>query len=115
MTGIFNFNINFSSADDNNKDDDNDESSKILSPTYQVYSDLGYIDPDTDVKTEEDVENYYKSLLYGCLNCDLILENQMFMDMHFCSRNGKSKYYEHQQEALNRKIEKLSSGNNNNE
>jgi hypothetical protein len=31
----------------------------------------------------------------------------MYMTIHFCSRNGKSKYYEHQQEALNRKIEKL--------
>ena len=30
-----------------------------LSPIYQVYSDLGYIDPNT-VETEEDAENYYK-------------------------------------------------------
>ena len=34
-----------------------------LSLTYQVYSDLGEINP-YSVKTEEDEENYYKSLLW---------------------------------------------------
>jgi hypothetical protein len=93
---------------------ENNNNNYSLSPIYQVYSDLGEIDPDS-VKTEEDIENYYKSLLWGCKNCDLILENKIGMTVHFCSRNGKSKFYEHQQEALNRKIERLKLSNNNNE
>ena len=59
------------------------------------------------METEEDEELYYKSLLYGCKNCDLISENRMYLVTHHCSRNGKSKYYEHQQELINRKLEKL--------
>lgn len=78
-----------------------------LSPIYQVYSDLGYIDPNT-VETEEDAEKYYKSQLYGCKKCNLISENRMYMVTHLCSRNGKSKYEQHQMEAMNRKIQKLS-------
>ena len=69
-----------------------------------------FIDPDS-VKTEEDEQNYYNSLLYGCKNCDLISENRMYRVRHLCSRNGKSKYELHQQEAMNRKIAKLSSKN----
>ena len=62
-----------------------------LSPIYKVYPDLEDIDPES-VETEDE-ENYYKSLLWGCKNCDLIKENRMFMVVHFCSRNDKSKYY----------------------
>ena len=77
-----------------------------LSPIYKIYSDLEEIDP-YSVETDEDKELYYKSLLYGCKKCDLISENKTYMVMHLCSRNGKSKYYEHQQEAMNRKLDKL--------
>ena len=80
-----------------------------LSPIYQVYSDLGNIDPNT-VETEEDAENYYKSQLYGCKKCDLTSENRMYMVTHFCSRNNKSNYEQHQMEAMNRKLEKLKKG-----
>ena len=59
------------------------------------------------VETEQDEELYYKSLLYGCKNCDLILENRMYMVTHLCSRNNKSKYEQHQMEAMNRKLERL--------
>jgi hypothetical protein len=77
-----------------------------LSVPYQVFSDLGYIDP-WSVKTMEDEENYYKSLLYGCMKCDRIESSINLMLIHDCSNNGKSKYYQHQQEALNRKITKI--------
>jgi hypothetical protein len=78
-----------------------------LSPIYQIYSNLGEIDP-YSVETEEQEDLYYKSLLYGCKNCDLISENKMYMVTHSCSRNGKSKYEKHQMEAMNREIQKLS-------
>ena len=68
--------------------------STYLSPIYQVYSDLGKIDVYI-VETEEDAENYYKSLLYGYINCDLTSENRMYLVTHYCSRNGKSKYELH--------------------
>lgn len=42
-----------------------------LSIPYQLYSSLGVINPWT-VKTQEDEDNYYKSLLYGCRECDRI-------------------------------------------
>jgi hypothetical protein len=77
-----------------------------LSPIYQIYSDLGYIDPKS-VKNEEQEDLYYKSLLYGCKKCDLTSENRMYMVTHSCSRNGKSKYEQHQMDAFNRKIERL--------
>ena len=59
------------------------------------------------MNTEEDEQNYYNSLLYECKNCDLISEKRMYMVMHYGSRNGKSKYELHLQEAMNRKIERL--------
>jgi hypothetical protein len=62
-----------------------------LSPVYQVYSDLGYIDPES-VENEEQEDLYYKSLLWGCKKCDMISENRMYMVTHYCSRNGNSKY-----------------------
>lgn len=65
-----------------------------LSLIYQIYSDLGEMDP-YSVETEQDEELYYKSLLYGCKNCDLILENRMYMVTHLYSRNNKSKYEQH--------------------
>ena len=77
-----------------------------LSPIYQVYSDLEEIDSDS-VETEEDEEMYYNSLLWGCKNCDLIKDNRMFMTFHFCSNNGKSRYHEHQQEFINKKLERM--------
>jgi hypothetical protein len=77
-----------------------------LSVPYQVYSDLGYIDP-WSVKTMEQEENYYKSLLYGCMKCDRIESSIQLILIHDCSNNGKSKYEQHQQEALNRKITKI--------
>lgn len=73
-----------------------------LSIPYQVCSDLGVINPWT-VKTQEDEENYYKSLLYGCRECDRIEPSLKFMLCHRCSHNGKSKYEQHQLEALERK------------
>src|SRR5574339_286844 len=75
-----------------------------LSIRYQVCSDLGVINPWT-VKTEEAAENYYKSLLYGCRECDRIEPSLKFMLCHRCTHNGKSKYEQHQLEALERKIE----------
>lgn len=78
----------------------------FLSPIYQVYSDLGDIDP-YSVKTEEDEENYYKSLLYDCRNYDLVKDLRMFKVTHFCSRNGTSKYEQHQMETMNREPERL--------
>jgi hypothetical protein len=84
--------------------------STYLSPIYQVYSDLGFIDLES-VKTEEDEQNYYNSLLYGCKNCDLTSENRMYIATHYCSRNGKSNYEQHQMEAMNRKIERLNNKN----
>jgi hypothetical protein len=77
-----------------------------LSPIYKVYSDIPEIDP-YSVETEEQEDLYYKSLLYGCKNCDLTSENRMYMVTHFCPRNGKSNYELHQMEAMNRKLEKL--------
>lgn len=79
----------------------------MKSPPYQVYWDLGKIDH--SVKTEEDEENYYKSLLYGCKYCDLIEDSELLMIVHICSENGKSKYEQHYMEAFNRKLEKKSS------
>jgi hypothetical protein len=67
---------------------------------------LGYIDPE-NVETEKDEQDYYNSLLWGCKNCDLVKENRMFMVTHLCSRNGNSKYEQHQMEAMNRKLERL--------
>ena len=81
-----------------------------LSPIYKVYSELPEIDP-YSVETEEQEDLYYKSLLWGCKNCDLVSENKMYMAVHYCSRNNKSKYYEHQQEFINRKIDKLNKEN----
>lgn len=75
-----------------------------LSPIYKIYPDLEEIDLES-VETEEGEELYYKSLLRGCKNCDLIKDTECSMTVHFCSRNDKSKYYEHQQETFNRKIE----------
>ena len=77
-----------------------------LSPIYKVSPDLEEIDPNS-VETEEDEELYYKSLQWGCKNCDLISENRMYLTIHQCSNNGKSKYFEHQNEYMNRKLEKL--------
>jgi len=77
-----------------------------LSIPYKVYPDLGVFNP-WSVKTQEDEENYYKSLLYGCRECDRIEPSIEFMLYHRCTKNGKSKYEQHQQEALNRKKEKL--------
>ncbi|MGH9980869.1 MAG: hypothetical protein ACRD6U_04860 [Nitrososphaeraceae archaeon] len=45
-----------------------------LSPIYQVYSELGYIDPES-VETEQQETDYYNSLLCGN-NRDLISENR---------------------------------------
>ena len=81
-----------------------------LSPVYQIYSDLGYIDPES-VETEQDEQDYYNSLLWGCKNCDLVKENRMYMVTHLCSRNNKSNYEQHQMEAMNRKLEKLNKEN----
>lgn len=69
-----------------------------LSISYQLYSDLGVINPWT-VKTQEDEDNYYKSLLYGCRECDRIEPSLKFMLCHRCSHNGKSKYEQDQREA----------------
>ena len=41
-----------------------------LSVPIRLYPELGIIDP-LKVKTLEDEENYYKSLLYGCRFCDI--------------------------------------------
>ena len=81
-----------------------------LSPIYKIYPDLQEIDPES-VQSEEDEELYYKSLLYGCKKCDLISENRMYMVTHYCSRNEKSKYEQHQMEAMNRKLEILNKEN----
>ena len=88
----------------------NNNSHPSLSPIYQIYSDLGEIDT-YSVETEEQEDFYYKSLLYGCKNCHLVSENKMYMVTHMCSRNGKSKYEQHQMEAMNRKLEKLNKEN----
>ena len=72
---------------------------------YQVYPDFGVINPGS-VKTQEDQDNYYKSLLYGCKECDRIELSLEFMLSHYCSHNGKSKYEQHQREALERIREK---------
>jgi hypothetical protein len=71
---------------------------------------LGYIDPESE-ETEQDEQDYYNSLLWSCKKCNHISENRMYMVTHLCSRNGKSKYYEHQQELINRKLEKLKKEN----
>lgn len=78
-----------------------------LSVPYKVYPDLGVINP-WSVKTQEDEVNYYKSLLYGCRECDRIEPSIEFMLCHKCAKNGKSKYEQHQQEALNRKLKLIS-------
>ena len=67
-----------------------------LSVPYQIYSDLGVINPWT-VKTQEDEENY------GCIECDRIEPSLKFMLCHRCSHNGKSRYEQHQREAPERK------------
>ena len=91
---------------------DNNNNNRFLSPIYKVYPDLGVINPWSAVKTQEDEENYYKSLLYGCRECDRIEPSLQFMLHHRCTKNGKSKYKQHQQEALNRKKEKLEKNKN---
>ena len=91
---------------------DNNNNNRFLSPIYKVYPDLGVINPWSAVKTQEDEENYYKSLLYGCRECDRIEPSLQFMLYHRCTKNGKSKYKQHQQEALNRKKEKLEKNKN---
>ena len=72
-----------------------------LSVPYKVYPELDVINP-WSVKTQEE-DNYYKSLLYGCRECDRIEPSLKFMLCHRCSHNGKSKYEQHQREALERK------------
>lgn len=52
-----------------------------LSVPYKVYPDLGVINP-LSVKTQQDEENYYKSLLYGCRECDRIEPSIEFMLCH---------------------------------
>jgi hypothetical protein len=81
--------------------DNNDN--HFLLPIYKVYPDLGVINPWLAVKTQEVEENYYKSLLYGCKECDRIEPSLQFMLYHRCTKNGKSKYKQHQQEALDRR------------
>lgn len=76
-------------------------------PPYQIYSDLGVIDP-WSIKTCQDLIDYNNSLFYGCQDCDKVSTSHMAMVIHHCLKNGKSKYEQHQQEALNRKIEKMS-------
>ena len=44
--------------------------------------------------------------MYGCRECDRIEPSLEFMLYHKCTKNGKSKYEQHQQEALNRQKEK---------
>ena len=78
----------------------------LSTPIYKVYPDLGVINPWSALETQEDEENYYKSLLYGCRECDRIEPSLQFMLYHRCTKNVKSKYKQHQQEALNRKKEK---------
>ena len=58
---------------------DNNNNNRFLSPIYKVYPDLGVINPWSAVKTQEDEENYYKSLLYGCRECDRIEPSLQFM------------------------------------
>ena len=84
---------------------DNNDNHFLSPPIYKVYPDLGVINPWSTVKTQEDEENYYKSLLYGCKECDRIEPSLQFMLYHRCTKNGKSKYKQHQQEALDRKKE----------
>ena len=79
----------------------------MTSLPYKVYPDIEEIDPNW-VQSEQDEELYHKSRLYGCRHCDLISENRMYLMVHSCSNNGKSKYNEHQMDAFNRKIERLS-------
>ena len=78
-----------------------------LSVPYKVYPELDVINP-WSVKTQEDEVNYYKSLLYGCRECDRIEASIEFMLCHKCTKNGKSKYEQHQQEALKRKLKLIS-------
>jgi hypothetical protein len=84
---------------------DNNDNHFLSSPIYKVYPDLGVINPCSAIKTQEDEENFYKSLLYGCKECDRIEPSLQFMLYHSCTKNGKSKYKQHQQEALDRKKE----------
>jgi hypothetical protein len=83
-----------------------DNNNHFLLSIYKVYPDLGVINPWSAVKMQKDEEIYYKSLLYGCRECDRIEPSLQFMLYHRCTKNGKSKYKQHQQEALNRKKEK---------
>jgi hypothetical protein len=77
---------------------------------YKIYPDLEEMNEEL-VQSEEDEELYRKSRLYGCRNCDLVSENRMYLIVHSCSNNGKSKYNEHQMDAFNRKIERLNKNN----
>jgi hypothetical protein len=86
--------------------ENNNYSRPSLSPIYQIYSDLGEMDP-YSVETEEQEDLYYKSLLWDCKNCDLVSENKMYVITHLCPRNNKSNYEQHQMEAMNRKLERL--------
>jgi hypothetical protein len=94
--------------------DTNNNNNHFLLPIYKVYPDLGMINPCSILETQQDEENYYKSLLYGCKECDRIEPSLQFMLYHRCTKNGKSKYKQHQQEALNRKKEKLENTNKSN-
>jgi hypothetical protein len=82
---------------------DNNDNHFLLPPIYKVYPDLGVINPWSTVKTQEDEENYYKSLLYGCKECDRIEPSLQFMLYHRCTKNGKSKYKQHQQETRDKR------------
>jgi hypothetical protein len=88
---------------------DNNNNNRFLSPIYKVYPDLGVINPWSAVKTQEDEENYYKSLLYGCRECDRIEPSLQFMLYHRCTKNGKSKYKQHQQELMSRRLKQIQS------
>jgi hypothetical protein len=83
------------------------EAERLLVP-YQVYPDFCVIYP-WSVKTQEDEENYYKSLLYGCRECDRIEPSIEFMLYHRCTKNGKSKYEQHQQELMSRRLKQVKS------
>jgi hypothetical protein len=89
-----------------------DNNNHFLSPIYKVYPDLGVINPLSALKTQEDEENYYKSFLYGCRECDRIEPSLQFILYHKCTKNGKSKYKQNQQEALNRMKEKFGKSKN---
>ncbi|MGE5863273.1 MAG: hypothetical protein ACM31H_05825, partial [Nitrososphaerales archaeon] len=52
-----------------------------LSVSYEVYQDLGVINP-WSVKTQEDEVNYCKSLLYGSREYDRIEPSIEFMLCH---------------------------------